>query len=525
MMGYEVWHVNNQPFRFRFCLGCLCVPVFLFIVGVAWAEQTSLVQVNTLIEKLKDKDNTVRKDAADVLLKLGPAAVPPLGAALGGKDDDLASAAAVLLGEIGQPSIPVLATVLNNERFSNNPRRIMDVVTALACIGPDAVTVMVEATSNNKDVHTHFWLITKALRDIGTPAIPNLIKALNGAPPLRRFSVAMVLNDLNDAATVPAFIGLLNDEYSEVRAKAANSLQRFGPKAKAAVPALIRVAKDVKHSSVKKAKSLQWVSMNVRVEAITALGKIAPEADIVFATLINAMQDDDSEVRSAAASTLGTMGKKAESAVPYLLKALKDVNGGVRKEAVSSLGKIMPKFDNVLPAIMELLNDRDPAVRGEVATAFGRMRAEAKTVVPILIRLLGDANRNVRSNAATALGQIGREAKAAVPSLNLALKDGDERVRRNAATALGKMGPGAEEAVTSLMEYFKREEGDGQREAATALRQIGPTAIAILISALKERDPIIRQYAAQALGQIQPKTEEAVPALVWGDQRQQFGSA
>ncbi|MGA2403265.1 MAG: HEAT repeat domain-containing protein [Syntrophobacteraceae bacterium] len=488
--------------------------MFLLVMGVAWAEQNSPAQTYKLIENLKAKDNTVRRDAADALLKLGPAAVFALGAALGGKDDDLASASAVLLGEIGPPSIPVLAKVLNDKRFLFNPRRIKDVVSALGSIGSDAVPVMVEATADKNGFNARTLLIMKALNEVGPLAIPGLIKSLNDSLPARRFAVTVVLRDLNDATTVPAFIMLLQDEYREIRALAATSLQRLGPKVKAAVPPLIKAVEGSDLNSVKKAESLKWEPyVNFRGAAVAALGAIAPESDEVLATFIKALRDEDPEVRSAAASALGQMGRRAGTAVSPLLKALKDVNGQVRKEVVGALGKITPKPEDVLSDLTEALNDRNPAVRGEVATAFGRMREESKTVVPILIRLLDDTNGNVRIAATNALGQLGREAKSAVPLLVSALKDRDNRVRRNAVKALASMGPSAKDAVPSLIEYLKNEVGDDQREAANALRQIGSPAISPLVGALQEKDPMIRQCAAQALGQIEPKTEEAVLAL------------
>jgi len=504
---------TNEPIKYNLLF--FYILLILSLIGFAWADHTPPTNVKNLIDKLKSADSAVRRDSAESLVKLGPNAVPSLGAALRGKDDDLAGECAILLGEIGTDSIPVLVNVLNDKQFLSNPRRIKSIVNALGNIGPDAVPLLVHATADEKGFNLRTLIIMQTLNEIGPPAIPGLTKSLERAPVTRRFIVAIVLRDLNDVSTVPISIKLLNDEYREVRSVAANALQKLGQKAKDAVPALIRATDVGNIHSVKQADSLKWEPYeNFRGEAIAALGTIAPDSREVFEILIKALNDKDPAVRNAAATTLGKLGKKAEPAVPNLIKALKDMNGQVRKNVVAALGSISPKAEGVLTALIEELNEKNPAIRAEVAKAFGQMREDSNKVMPKLIQMMGDSSGTVRIAATNALGQIGKDSKTAVPFLITALKDKDERVRRNATRALANIGPGAQDAAIPLYDYLRREAGDNIKEAIDALRQIGPAAINTLIKALQDQNPIIRQYAAQALGQLRPKMEDAVPSLI-----------
>ena len=81
-------------------------------------------------------------------------------------------------------------------------------------------------------------------------------------------------------------------------------LQRIGPKAKAAVPALIKALKS------KNNWFRQWVA--------GALGAIGPEAKAAVPALVELLKDEQQEVREAAAEALEKIN------TPEAQKALKD---------------------------------------------------------------------------------------------------------------------------------------------------------------------------------------------------------
>lgn len=52
-----------------------------------------------------------------------------------------------------------------------------------------------------------------------------------------------------------------------------------------------------------------------------------------------------------------------------------------------------------------------------------------------------------------------------------------------------------------------------RREAVWALGNFGPRAVPVLISALRDTDPVVRRWAANVLFKIGPAAKDAVPAL------------
>jgi HEAT repeat protein len=67
-----------------------------------------------------------------------------------------------------------------------------------------------------------------ALVDIGKPAVPALIGALNGAHAHARWEAAKALTEVQDARAVPALVGALEDKEFGVRWLAAQALSALG---------------------------------------------------------------------------------------------------------------------------------------------------------------------------------------------------------------------------------------------------------------------------------------------------------
>jgi HEAT repeat protein len=144
----------------------------------------------------------------------------------------------------------------------------------------------------------------------------------------------------------------------------------------------------------------------------------------------------------------------------------------------------------------------------EIKEEYG---SEVKSAIPALLEGLKSKEVNIRRNAAFALGEIGAEAEPAVNDLAHALiKDSDREVRRNAAFALGEIGP---PSIPFLIEGLNDRDSQIRRNASAALVRIGHPSVPYLIKLLQNKTPIIRKNAADILGRIEPKAEEAIPAL------------
>ncbi len=119
-----------------------------------------------------------------------------------------------------------------------------------------------------------------------------------------------------EGKTLGEWLALAKDKDAKGRASAAEALEKIGPEAKAAIPALTELLKDKDE--------------RVRYYAGMALGRIAP-----ISTVLKLLNDEDRIVRGATAIALG---RRTE-----------------------------PDNKIVIPALTGLLNDKDEGVRGAAA--------------------------------------------------------------------------------------------------------------------------------------------------------------
>ena len=192
----------------------------------------------------------------------------------------------------------------------------------------------------------------EAIRHIGTNALPMLFHILRAhdsrlqiafrtwagnqklvrwpwlSANQRRFQAAMGYEVLGPAAysQVPALIETLeHDRSPQVRHYAAEVLGMIGPKAKAAVPALLRGTRDKDDL--------------VRLSSLGALSRIHPAPELAIPVFIEALNDPgQSRARELAAMALGSYGPQARDAVPPLLSTLRTNNA-----AAEALAKIDPE--------------------------------------------------------------------------------------------------------------------------------------------------------------------------------------
>src|SRR5262245_60882279 len=172
-----------------------------------------------LVELLRHKQVSIRREAADCLIDLAPRTEwiqPALRRALRDEDAMVAGDAARALGALGQrasPSVGALVRTLSHE----DPYVRVYAMEALASIGPKAAA---------------------ATRDIAA--------ALGDPAPGVRWAACEALASIGPAAhsAVPQLIESLKDEFLYVRIFAAGALGNIGPKAQLAREALRAAAND-----------------------------------------------------------------------------------------------------------------------------------------------------------------------------------------------------------------------------------------------------------------------------------------
>ncbi len=155
-----------------------------------------------LMEALEDEDAAVRANAAEALGKIrDPGAKPALINKLKDPSDDVRINAALALGVIGvdEQEFNVLLGML---RGGSQEEKGSAAIALGALQKTEAVKPLIEALEScNADAMVSIgW----ALTNIGTPAVPALVKVLKNADPYTRTFAAYLLGEIGDAKALPA---------------------------------------------------------------------------------------------------------------------------------------------------------------------------------------------------------------------------------------------------------------------------------------------------------------------------------
>jgi HEAT repeat protein len=552
------------------------VAAFLLILtsGAVLCAAADQSKVDSDVKAITTGKASAQMDAMDDIVELGPAAkaaVPALTKALGASDAQLQWHAARALSAIGpdaKDAVPALTTALK----SSDPKVRGYAANALEGIGdashPAAQALAGLLADKDGDVRRAAMDALVGIHLKPDALIPIMKQTLeeNTDPSV----VVPALTSLADAGD--AGIAILTDELKNNKTQfwACIALASAGPKAKAAVPELTKLAESKRPA--------------LRMQAIMTLGEIGPDAKSASPTLIKSLSDSENSVRYAAAYAIGKIGVKdataeltkqldnkdrflgmisawaiaksnpddkqaVERAVTLLVGGLKDPNKQVRAAAARGLFELHAPHETVVAAMGDLLADKDPAVRSNVAEAFAtlgdkavprlikalenddtqslavevirRLGPKAKGAVPALILELKDPDPEYRREVEFAIAAIGPDAKAAVPALIDHMANDDPRVRYTACYALGKIGPDAKEAVPKLRDNIKSEDKFLKAASIWALLRIQPEdnplkvlAVPLLTKALEEADrDLVKIESATALGAIGSPAKSAIPTL------------
>jgi HEAT repeat protein len=362
--------------------------------------------------------------------------------------------------------------------------------------------------------------VDKALARVGEPAVPALLKILDGPDVSMRICAAYTLGELGPAAraAVPSLIRAVERsdpgrESASLRLQAIRALGRIGPEARAAAPALSAAL------DRNRIRSYEF-------DLVIALDRIG--APPVRRLLDTFLRDGDPNI----ADQLAWLGTRAREAVPDLHTALTDKRLQVRVSAAVALAHIDPSATESVPVLIEGMrraDDEEIDVSG-VPQALARLGPRAKAAIPMLSGLVtrgwADADR------LEALLQIDPEAKECLPALIEALESDDCESVGVAADCLSVLGPRVKKAIPALVTALTRDfnenacvEHNPRVGAARALRRIdthGQEAIPALIRALERRhaaDDDLADYdateaAAEILGTYGARAQDAIPALI-----------
>ena len=396
-------------------------------------------------------------------------------------------------------------------RLTKDPAAIDPLATMLSDEDPEVRNAAAEALGDFKDDRV-FQLLVSALKD--------------GSSEVRQ-AVVNSLKRMGDERAIKPLSASLRDPSNTVRWRAAQALkalgwqpeqEELGPAYFVALGELDRAAQMGSSAVEPLIASLKEGAYQTRVAAVDQLSRI--DDPRVVKPLLEALRDQDRLVRTAAANALARVGDAR--ALEPLKGALRETDQNVRVAAASALGRLADP--SAVNGLVKALQDRHWEVRTAAVEALGKLR-DPVSVAPITA-LLRDSDREVRQQAADSLGSLG--AESAVLPLVLALKDEHTNVRQAAARSLRRVNPyweqseGARQALPELREALRDKNYSVQFAAAEILKAMGDpatvdrqftpvmdtvhrkrhAATSILISMLEDRDPDLRQAAAESLGRL-----------------------
>jgi HEAT repeat protein len=472
----------------------------------------------------------VRLEAARALAQMGPApqmAIPSLALLAADMDVQSAATACEALGQVGGPAAvpPLLSRLLKADGASKSA------ALALARLGPAARLAVAPLIACLKSDKEDGRFARAVLERLGSSAIRDLEAALTESAPVIRRSAAEVLGLMGPraAAAVPALVKVLEDRDPSVSIAAAQALVRIDPtKATAAVPILVRLFKgkdekvadqaalvlaehgpDARSAVPELLAGLKEKNEKLVRRSAFVLGRLRlPDATAALRSALTG----PAAARPAVVQALGQMGEAGKPALPELLAALKDAS--LRPQAALAIVRIAPeKATDVGRALTEDLGGEGPARAAALAMLRVMPQVPAE-VIPALRPLLSDPT-SVRPALEAVRRLDAKSAEAIIPDLVGLLSSTDGEVRQEAGWLLRLIGkpalPALKRALTSPTPKV--------RAAAAWTLDWSPLHgpaddPGFLLPLLKDADETVRQSAAATCGGLGLRSPESVRTML-----------
>lgn len=332
---------------------------------------------------------------------------------------------------------------------------------------------------------------------------------------------------------LPRLQALLRDELAGVRQSAVEAVAGLGPAAKDTVPILLELirrprppleAMGYTFAAIGPEAERSLVAALKQNEAIVRAG--AAHALRYFLTsrmqLVPELEESlrreaDPTVRVQMFGTLAVLRLPEKSLPNYVQEALGDKEKLVRDAAAAFAAAWAERQEDLAKSLESLLAERDNPRRQFAARilAHPSYRSTRSPIGP-LTRALDDPMPEVRRLASAALARWWADAKPSVAALQQRLDDADPTVRIYALVALHRIENKLDGAGPIVRAAYKENEVETRRAAIRLLQSAsGKIADAeiMLIAALQDGDSLIRQIAAQTLGQFRPLHAAGVTGL------------
>jgi HEAT repeat protein len=306
------------------------------------------------------------------------------------------------------------------------------------------------------------------------------------------------------AAEIPRIVACFDRKDEELRAQAAETLGKIGPKAVDPVR-----------------KKLKSGNPEVRFWALLTLALIGPDAAAASDDVLACLDDDDAAVRRKAVYALGKLGVKSDAVLGGLVKALGDKDTDVTTTAIEVLEKIGPPPAESLPMLAKLADkDSAPAVRTLAIKLLGQMGGPA---VPTFKELLKNADTLDRIALIQAIATLGKEAAPLLSELQeIMIKNRFWDAQEDLVGTFKKCGAKGAKGLANVLKTLHdpkspsfAPDDERSRILLKAIGEMGAEAkstVRLLTELLQERDSL-RPQILDALGGIGPAASAAIPAV------------
>jgi hypothetical protein len=220
---------------------------------------------------------------------------------------------------------------------------------------------------------------------MGAAAIPQANALLKHKSPSVRAAAAVGLFSLRKrfreaGMAIPALTETLRDPMPLIRVYAARALAEMGADASNAVPALAKMAAD------SRVGSLASTTFALRATAIVALERIGPVAKDAVPALKTLLQEQTAEptLRGRAALAIWRIDGDVDTTLPVFLQEMPRT-GEINKGGwIIALGEMGPRARAAIPQLeVELTQDKSPWILQSVTNALLKIDPEAAARVGI----------------------------------------------------------------------------------------------------------------------------------------------
>jgi len=464
----------------------------------------------------------IAKQRWDSLVKIGTAALGPLGQVVDDANEKVRNGAIEALSQIGRSSWDGLIKSVSDP----NPEMRLIAVAGLSKLNDKRSLVPLNRCLMDSEVRVRRAAVDALGQLDDDRRINPLIMALKDEDSIVRRKAVRFVGQSKDSRAGDLFLPMLADPSQLVCLEAVEALVGFGQSV------LDPLLEALKHHNVNVRRfasmalgrigdsratpplmnQLSHSNWRVREAVCEALGNLKDKRAVNM--LVGMLDDENEEVAKSAAKALGQIGKPAvmllfsqlagrRKANKYAVFALKEMGQAAIDPLINALQHQNSQVRQAAVKVLELL-DWKPE-KNESGAAFFIARQEWQKSVEVggaavdpLINVLDDDELWQRRNAAENLGKIG-DSKA-VEGLVASLEDKYWNVREAAANSLVKLGkPAVEPLVHALLSAKK----DSFSIITDTLARIGDKrAMRPLIYLLRDRRQFVREAAARALDKM-----------------------